>query len=74
MARAKKDWLADNASQSGGSLLQAISNLPNVNVSQKGKVLLRGSDKVVILIDGQQTALTGFGSQRRINLKRYRSF
>ncbi|MFD2968577.1 TonB-dependent receptor domain-containing protein [Sphingobacterium bambusae] len=54
--------LADNISQSGGSVLQAMQNLPGVNV-QEGKVQLRGSDKVTILVDGKQTALTGFGSQ-----------
>lgn len=54
--------VADNVSQSGGSVLQAMQNLPGVSV-QEGKVLLRGNDKVVVLIDGKQTALTGFGSQ-----------
>ncbi|MCP9768442.1 TonB-dependent receptor [Lacihabitans sp. LS3-19] len=54
--------LKDNISQSGGSVLQAMQNLPSVTV-QDGKVLLRGSDKVTVLIDGKQTALTGFGSQ-----------
>jgi outer membrane receptor protein involved in Fe transport len=55
--------VADNVSQVGGSILQAMSTVPGVTVSQDGKVLLRGSDKVVVLIDGKQTALTGFGSQ-----------
>lgn len=55
--------VADNVSQVGGSVLQAMSTVPGVTVSQDGKVLLRGSDKVVVLIDGKQTALTGFGSQ-----------
>jgi len=55
--------IADNVSQAGGSVLQAMSTVPGVTVSQDGKVLLRGSDKVVVLIDGKQTALTGFGSQ-----------
>ena len=54
--------VADNISQSGGSVLQAMQNLPGVTV-QDGKVLLRGNDKVAVLIDGKQTALTGFGSQ-----------
>ena len=54
--------VADNVSQSGGSVLQAMQNLPGVAV-QEGKVALRGNDKVTILIDGKQTALTGFGSQ-----------
>ncbi|MCB0532704.1 MAG: TonB-dependent receptor [Saprospiraceae bacterium] len=55
--------VADNISQSGGSVLQTIANLPGVTVNQEGKVQLRGSDKVAVLIDGQQTALTGYGAQ-----------
>lgn len=55
--------VAANISQSGGSVLQALKNLPSVTTTQDGKVELRGSDKVTILIDGKQTALTGFGSQ-----------
>ncbi len=56
--------LAENISQSGGSVLQAMSNLPSVTISEEGKIQLRGSDKVTVLIDGKQTALTGFGSQK----------
>jgi hypothetical protein len=54
--------MANNISQSGGSVLQAIQNLPGVTI-QDGKVNLRGSDRVTVLIDGKQTALTGFGNQ-----------
>ncbi|KOS05397.1 TonB-dependent receptor [Flavobacterium akiainvivens] len=54
--------LADNIAQSGGSVLQAMQNLPGVT-AQDGKVQLRGNDKVMILIDGKQTALTGFNAQ-----------
>jgi outer membrane receptor protein involved in Fe transport len=54
--------LKDNISQGGGSVLQAMQNLPSVTV-QDGKIQLRGNDKVTVLIDGKQTALTGFGSQ-----------
>lgn len=54
--------LADNISQAGGSALEAMRSLPGVT-SSEGKVLLRGSDKVMILIDGRQTALTGIGGQ-----------
>ena len=54
--------VADNISQSGGSVLQSMQNLPGVTV-QDGKLQLRGNDKVTVLIDGKQTALTGFGSQ-----------
>jgi outer membrane receptor protein involved in Fe transport len=59
--------VADNVSQSGGSVLQAMSTLPGVTVGQDGKVQVRGSDKVVVLIDGKQTALTGFGSQNGLD-------
>ena len=59
----KKSYaLEDNISQSGGSVLQAMQNLPGVNV-QEGKVQLRGNENVIILIDGKQTALTGFNGQ-----------
>jgi outer membrane receptor protein involved in Fe transport len=54
--------VADNISQSGGSVLQSMQNLPGVTV-QDGKVQLRGNDKVTVLIDGKQTAITGFGNQ-----------
>ncbi|WP_316812217.1 TonB-dependent receptor domain-containing protein [Pedobacter heparinus] len=54
--------LANNATQTGGSVLQAMQNLPGVTV-QDGKVQLRGNDKVAVLIDGKQNAVTGFGSQ-----------
>lgn len=52
----------DNLTQSGGSVLQSMQNLPGVT-TQDGKVQLRGNDKVMVLIDGKQTALTGFGNQ-----------
>lgn len=54
----------DNISQTGGSVLDAMKNLPGIAVDQEGKVLLRGSDKVAVLIDGKQSSLTGFGNQK----------
>lgn len=54
--------VSDNISQGGGSVLQTMQNLPGVTI-QDGKVQLRGNDKVTVLLDGKQTALTGFGSQ-----------
>ncbi len=53
----------DNLSQQGGSVLQLMQNLPGVTIDRDGKVFLRGSDKVTILVDGKQTAITGMGSQ-----------
>lgn len=58
--------VSDNVSQAGGSVLQAMQNLPGITL-QDGKVQLRGSDKVIILIDGKQTAMTGFGSQNALD-------
>ncbi|MEZ4924123.1 MAG: TonB-dependent receptor [Crocinitomicaceae bacterium] len=52
----------DNISQQGGSVLQTMQNLPGVTI-EDGKVLLRGNANVIILIDGKQSALTGFGNQ-----------
>jgi outer membrane receptor protein involved in Fe transport len=58
----KSYFIEDNVSQNGGSVLQTMQNLPGVTV-QDGKINLRGNDKVTVLIDGKQTALTGFGNQ-----------
>ena len=55
-----------NLNQRGGSLLQVLQNLPGVTV-QEGTVRLRGSDRVAVLIDGKQTALTGFGNQTSLD-------
>ena len=56
--------LSNNIAQSGGSVLDAMKTMPGVSFDQDGKVILRGSDKVVILIDGKQSSLTGFGNQK----------
>ena len=55
---------SNNVAQSGGSVLQMMNNLPGVTTTQGGALQIRGSDRVVVLIDGKQTALTGFGSQK----------
>ena len=47
--------------------LLTLKNLPGVTVDQEGKVSLRGSDMVSIVIDGRQSSLTGFGSQRGLD-------
>jgi outer membrane receptor protein involved in Fe transport len=56
----------ENIAQSGGSVLQTMQNLPGVTV-QDGKLQLRGSDKIVVLIDGKQTSITGMGSQNGLD-------
>lgn len=56
--------LADQIAQSGGSALDAMKALPGVSVDQEGNVLLRGSNQVSVLVDGKQSGMTGFGSQK----------
>ena len=61
----KKTYSAsDFVATSGGSVLDMMKSLPGLSVNQESKVELRGSDKVAILIDGRQSALTGFGDQK----------
>jgi outer membrane receptor protein involved in Fe transport len=64
----KKSYtVADNLAQSGGSIMDAMKTLPGVTFDQEGKVILRGSDKVAVLIDGKQSSLTGFGNQKGLD-------
>ena len=55
--------MSEMTSQTGGSLLESLKGLPGITTTQEGQVELRGSSNVAILLDGQQSALTGFGSQ-----------
>lgn len=59
--------VGDNTAQAGGSVLQSMKNFPGVTVDQNGKVQIRGSEKVTILIDGKQTALSGFDNQSSLD-------
>jgi len=56
----------DNVSQSGGSVLQSMNNLPGVT-TQDGQVQIRGNNQVMVLIDGKQSAITGFGNQNGLD-------
>lgn len=59
--------IADNALAQSGSLLSAMKSLPGITVEREGQVLLRGSDRVAILIDGKPSALTGIGNQTSLD-------
>lgn len=59
--------LNEGVAQTTGSVLDALRGLPGVTVDQEGRVSLRGSDQVAVLIDGRQSSLTGFGSQRGLD-------
>lgn len=56
--------VSDLVSGTTGSVLDVIKVLPGVVIDQDSRIILRGSDKVAILIDGRQSSLTGFGSQK----------
>ena len=61
----KKNYsVSDFAANANTSVLDLMKSLPGLTVNQENMIELRGSDKVVVLIDGQQSALTGFGSQK----------
>jgi outer membrane receptor protein involved in Fe transport len=57
----------ENVAQAGGSVLDALKGLPGITVDPEGKVILRGSDKVAVLIDEKQSSLTGFGNQKGLD-------
>ncbi len=59
--------IADSALAQSGSLLSAMKSLPGITVEREGQVLLRGSDRVTILIDGKPSALTGIGNQTSLD-------
>jgi len=67
MADKKSYDIAGNISQAGGSVLDVMRNLPGITVDQEGKMELRGSDKVTVLIDGRQSSLTGYGNQKGLS-------
>lgn len=57
----------NNVAQAGGSVLKAIQNLVGVTVNSDGVVSLRGNHNVLVLIDGKQSSLTGFGTQSSLD-------
>ncbi len=61
----KKSYSAESfISGSTGSAIDIIKTLPGVVIDQESRIILRGSDKVAVLIDGKQSSLTGFGNQK----------
>jgi outer membrane receptor protein involved in Fe transport len=59
--------MSDGIAQSGGSVMDAMKAMPSVSFDQDGRVILRGSDRVIVLIDGKQSSLTGFGNQKGLD-------
>ncbi len=46
----------------GGTVSDALSNVPSVSVDVEGAISLRGNENVRVLINGKPSALAGFGS------------
>ena len=63
----KSYYLNDTIAAAGGSIMDAMKAMPGITFDQEGKVTLRGSDKVIVLIDGKQSSLTGFGNQKGLD-------
>jgi len=61
----KKSYSAESfISGATGSVLDIMKILPGVTIDQESRIILRGSDKVAVLIDGKPSSLTGFGNQK----------
>lgn len=55
----------------GGTALDVLKNVPGVEVDQDGNISLRGSENVLVLIDGRPSTLTG--ANRRAALEQIQS-
>ncbi len=64
----KKTFHVDKSiiSQSG-SAVDALQQLPNVNIDENGNIQLRGAEGVLILINGKQTGISGANLQTILN-------
>lgn len=51
--------VSKNLTNQGGSAADVLSNVPSVNVDIDGNISLRGSEGVIILIDGRPSGLSG---------------
>ncbi|MDP2175343.1 MAG: outer membrane beta-barrel family protein [Bacteroidota bacterium] len=55
--------LENNALTNGGTAIDALRQIPAINVDGDGSISLRGSDQVTIYINGKQSSLSGADRQ-----------
>jgi hypothetical protein len=61
----KKDYpLFFYVTNAAGTLIDVLKTLPGVNIDPENKIILRGSDKIAILVDGQPSGITGFRNKK----------
>jgi len=58
--------VSQNLNAQGGSAVEALENVPSINVDIEGNVELRGSENFTVLIDGRPTVLSGSDALRQI--------
>jgi len=58
---------SQSVAQPGGSVSDALSLIPGISFNQEGNLLLGGSDRVIVLIDGKQSNLTGKANKEYFN-------
>lgn len=51
--------VSKNITNTGGSATDVLGNVPSVNVDVDGNISMRGSESVIVLIDGRPSGLSG---------------
>lgn len=58
--------VSNNPMAQGGTAVEALENVPSINVDMEGNLTLRGSANYTVLIDGRQSPLSGTDALNQI--------